>query len=71
MTDVPLQPHHDPARLLAHEGPLSRDQALAALDHAARLMADADYAEAGRLYQRVVGFDDAAVTGAALLGLGE
>jgi len=71
VTDVPLEPHHDPGGLLAHDGPLSRDQALAALDQAARLMATSEYAAGGRLYQRVVGFDDASITGAALLGLGE
>jgi membrane associated rhomboid family serine protease len=56
---------------LAHEGPLPRDVALAALDRAAQLMASADFVDAARLYQRVIGFDDPAVTAAALLGLGE
>ncbi len=57
--------------VLAHDGPLPRPVALAALDRAAELMATADFADAGRLYQRVIGFDDPAVTAAAMLGLGE
>jgi rhomboid protease GluP len=56
---------------IAHDGPLSRPAALAALDHAAELMGSADYVNAARLYQRVIGFDDPAVTAAALLGLGQ
>ena len=35
------------------------------------LMTTADFVDAARLYQRVIGFDDAAITGAALVGLGE
>ncbi len=57
--------------MLAHDGPLPRPVALAALDRAAELMTTADFADAGRLYQRVIGFDDPAVTAAAMLGLGE
>jgi membrane associated rhomboid family serine protease len=71
VTDSVFDPTPDPARLLAHDGPLTREMAVAALDGAARLMTTADFAEAGRLYQRVVGFNDPAVTSAALLGLGE
>ncbi len=56
---------------LAASGPLSREQALAALDHAAGLMGDSQFLDAARLYQRVIGFDDQAVTAAALLGLGQ
>ena len=56
---------------LAHDGPLPRDVARAALDRAAQLMTSADFVDAARLYQRVIGFDDPAVTAAALLGLGE
>jgi membrane associated rhomboid family serine protease len=67
VTDRPL----DFEATLAHDGPLPRDVALAALDRAAQLMTSADFADAGRLYQRVIGFDDPAVTAAALLGLGE
>ncbi|OGO55952.1 MAG: hypothetical protein A2V85_03970 [Chloroflexi bacterium RBG_16_72_14] len=56
---------------LSHDGPLPRDVALAALDRAAQLMTSADFVDAARLYQRVIGFDDPSVTAAALLGLGE
>jgi membrane associated rhomboid family serine protease len=56
---------------LAQDGPLSREQALAALDHASELMTSADFIDAARLYQRVIGFNDVAITGAALVGLGE
>jgi membrane associated rhomboid family serine protease len=56
---------------LSRDGPLPRDVALAALDRAAQLMTTADFVDAARLYQRVIGFDDPAVTAAALLGLGE
>ena len=65
------EPGFDPDALLAQDGPLSRDAALAALDHAAELMTSADFVDAARLYQRVIGFNDPAVTAAALLGLGE
>ena len=57
--------------VLMHDGPLPRDMALATLDRAAELMATADYVDAARLYQRVIGFNDPAVTAAAMLGLGE
>ena len=57
--------------LLAQGGPLSRAAALAALDRAAALMSTADYLEAAQLYQRVIGFDDPAVTAAAMLGFGQ
>jgi membrane associated rhomboid family serine protease len=56
---------------LAQDGPLSREQALAALDHASDLMSSADFIDAARLYQRVIGTNDVAITGAALVGLGE
>jgi membrane associated rhomboid family serine protease len=56
---------------ISHDGPLPRDVALAALDRAAQLMTSADFVDAARLYQRVIGFNDPAVTAAALLGLGE
>ena len=68
MTD---RPPIDVQAVLAHDGPLPRDVALATLDHAAELMGSADYLDAARLYQRVVGFNDPAVTAAAMLGLGE
>jgi len=53
------------------EGPLTREAARAILDRAGELMNGGDYADAGLYYRRVVGFDDPAVTAAALLGLGE
>ncbi len=56
---------------MSHDGPLSREAAVAALDHAAELMSTSDFVDAARLYQRVIGFNDPGVTGAALLGLGE
>jgi membrane associated rhomboid family serine protease len=68
---VSEQPSFDLQAALVASGPLSREQALAALDHAAELMGDAQFVDAGRLYQRVIGFDDRAVTAAALLGLGQ
>ena len=52
-------------------GPLDRESALRLLDQGAALIASADFADAARHYRRVVGFDDPAVTAAALLGLGE
>jgi membrane associated rhomboid family serine protease len=52
-------------------GPLSREQARALLDRAAELLAAGDYREAAEHYRRIVGNDDATVTAAALLGLGE
>src|SRR3954463_6467446 len=52
-------------------GPLSREQARALLDRAAELLAAGDYRDAANHYRRIVGNDDATVTAAALLGLGE
>jgi membrane associated rhomboid family serine protease len=56
---------------LTTEGPLSRLTARAILDRAAELLASGDFADAAVHYRRVVGFDDPAVTAAALLGLGQ
>ncbi len=56
---------------LTLQGPLSRDAATRLLDRGAQLMASGDFQEAAVHYRRVVGFDDAAVTAAALLGLGQ
>lgn len=64
-------PAFDLQRVLASEGPLDRATALAALDRAAALIAATDFRDAARLYQRVVGFDDPAVTAAAYVGFGE
>jgi membrane associated rhomboid family serine protease len=52
-------------------GPLSREQARAILDRAAELLAGGDFREAAEHYRRIVGNDDATITAAALLGLGE
>jgi membrane associated rhomboid family serine protease len=68
---TPNQPAFDAAGLLSQSGPLSRDTAQAALAQAAAFMANADFIDAARLYQRVVGFNDASVTAAAMIGLGE
>ena len=67
MTD----PTFDLERVLASDGPLPRETALAALDHAARLVAHTEFRDAARLYQRVIGFDDPAITAAAYVGFGE
>ena len=52
-------------------GRLTRDAALALLQRGDDLLASGDFAEAGQHFSRVVGFDDPAITAAALLGLGE
>ncbi len=52
-------------------GPLDRATALALLQQADLFLGGGDFAEAAATYQRVIGFDDPAITGAALLGLGE
>ena len=52
-------------------GRLTREAALALLQRGGELLASGDYAEAAQRFSRVIGFDDAAVTAAALLGLGE
>ncbi len=66
-----LPPSVDPQALLAQSGPLTREAAEGALAHAAQLMISADFIDAARLYQRVIGFDDPAVTARAMVGLGE
>ncbi len=67
MTDQPF----DSRVLLEQSGPLTRDTALAALTRAGELLASADFADAARLYNRVIGFNDASITAAAMIGLGE
>ncbi len=57
----------DPSR----SGRLSREEATALLTSADSAMATADFADAAVRYGRVIGFDDAPITAAALLGLGE
>ena len=52
-------------------GRLTRDRALGFLGRGNELLASGDFAEAGGYFSRVVGFDDAEITAAALLGLGE
>jgi membrane associated rhomboid family serine protease len=68
---VTLPPAFDGRALLGQSGPLSRADALAALGHAAELMASADFLDAARVYQRVIGYDDRSITAAAMIGLGE
>jgi len=67
----PPPPSFDGRALLGQSGPLSRADAEAALGHAAQLMGTADFLDAARIYQRVIGFDDHAITTAAMVGLGE
>ena len=57
----------DPSRT----GRLSRDEALHLLSDADAAMSAGDFADAAMRYGRVVGFDDPAITVAALVGLGE
>ena len=57
----------DPSR----SGRLSREEATALLTSADSALASADFADAAVRYGRVIGFDDAPITAAALLGLGE
>ena len=52
-------------------GRLTRDEAAAHLREGDALLAAGDLREAAVRYSRVVGFDDAVLTAAALLGLGE
>ena len=51
-------------------GPLDRSTAIDLLGRADALFENGEYPNAGAIYQRVVGFDDLAITGAALYGLG-
>ncbi|HEV8696648.1 MAG TPA: rhomboid family intramembrane serine protease [Candidatus Limnocylindrales bacterium] len=57
----------DPSR----PGRLSRQEALALLAGGDAMLAAGDYPEAAVRFSRVVGFEDATLTAAALLGLGE
>lgn len=61
---VPPPDHSEPGRI-------TRERAVALLERGGELLASGDYAEAGPYFSRVVGFDDSAITAAALLGLGE
>jgi membrane associated rhomboid family serine protease len=57
----------DPSR----PGRLSREEALALLAGGDAMLAQGDYPEAAVRFSRVIGFEEAALTAAALLGLGE
>ena len=63
----PPIPSPDPGRT----GRLSREAAVTLLERGDDLMAAGEFGDAAAHYARVVGFDDPAITGAALLGLGE
>jgi membrane associated rhomboid family serine protease len=52
-------------------GPLTREAAKALLERGQELLATGEFGGAGDHFARVVGFDDAAITAAALMGLGE
>jgi len=52
-------------------GPLTRDAATALLERGRELLGAGEFGDAGDHFARVVGFDDPAITGAALMGLGE
>ena len=68
MDDAPRPPAPlDPSA----SGRLTRDAALELLERGSSLLASGDFPEAGAYFSRVVGFDDPAITAAALLGLGE
>ena len=60
----------EPSRVRAPQGTLSRAEALDHLARADALLAAGDLQDAANLYSRVVGHPDAAVTAAALNGLG-
>jgi membrane associated rhomboid family serine protease len=68
MDDAPPPPAPlDPSA----SGRLTRDAAQAMLQRGGELLASGDFADARRYFYRIVGFDDPAITAAALLGLGE
>jgi len=73
MTDpsAPEPAPEPPARQPIANGRLTREQAAGLLDRAADLLGTGEFLDAANHYRRVVGFDDPAVTGAALLGLGQ
>jgi membrane associated rhomboid family serine protease len=52
-------------------GPLTRESAKALLERGRELLASGEFGGAGDHFARVVGFDDPAITAAALMGLGE
>ena len=65
------EPEPDHAGREVPHGRLSREAAQGLLARGDELLAAGDYGDAAAHYQRVVGYDDPAVTAAALLGLGE
>ncbi len=60
----------DPSRARAPQGTLSRAEALDHLGRADALLASGDLQDAANLYSRVIGHPDAAITAAALNGIG-
>lgn len=70
MDDAP-HPAADSSPDLARSGRLSREDALAHLAAGDTALATGEFREAAHRFGRVVGFDDPAVTAAALVGLGE
>jgi membrane associated rhomboid family serine protease len=68
MDDAPPPP---PSPDPSVTGRLSREAALSLLERGGDLLAAGEFADAGAHFARVVGFDDPAITAAALLGLGE
>ena len=56
---------------LRSTGPLGRDTAVALVVRGRELLDGGDFEPAARHFQRVTGFDDPAITGSALLGLGQ
>ena len=72
MTDDLPPPAQDAiAAAVGTQGPLDRATALGLLDRGADLLASGEFLPAAQAYQRVTGFDDAPITAAAWLGLGE
>src|SRR6476661_1704405 len=64
----PVAPRYpDPSRT----GRLTREEALAHLRAGDEALTNGDFREAALRFSRVVGFDDPAITAAALVGLGE
>jgi membrane associated rhomboid family serine protease len=60
---------HGPPSL--DRGPLDRATAIDVLSRAEGLLEAGEFGAAAALFQRVVGFEDPAITGAALIGLGD
>ena len=66
-TDDARSPAPDPSK----SGRLTREEATGLLAEGDARLAAGELSEAAVRYGRVVGYDDAAITAAALLGLGE